>query len=272
MKALKHHTILYDDECPMCSKYTNAFVKTGMLDHDGRKAYTELVSTGISNIDWQRARNEIALINRNDHSVQYGVDSLMTIIGHSFPILQPLFHYKPFYAIMRRLYFFISYNRKVMAPGKVFEGANTCTPDMNYSYRWLYILFAWLVTSLILVFYSKLAVPLVPETNFIREFLVCGGQILFQGIIVFLLRRDRLIQYLGNVMTVSLIGAILLCPMFVFQLLIQSNWFFIGYFVLVVTYMFFEHWRRVRILELSSLVSVTWVLYRFLALVIIFIE
>ena len=128
--------------------------------------------------------NEIALIDKKNNSVKYGLDSLTTIIGYSIPVFRPLFNTKLFQSLMRRLYFFVSYNRKAIAPGPIFEGRNTCTPEINYAYRWAYIIFAWLVTSFILVFYSRLAVPLVPASNFIREFIVCGGRIVFQGFIV----------------------------------------------------------------------------------------
>jgi predicted DCC family thiol-disulfide oxidoreductase YuxK len=214
MKTLIDHTILYDDECPLCREYTNAFVKTGMLDQHGREAFTNVVNSNIPNIDWNRARNEIALINKKDNSVQYGIDSLMTILSNSMPGLKRLFRFKPFYFLMNQFYFFISYNRKAIAPAKVFEGNSTCAPDLNYTYRWAYIIFTWLVTSFILVQYSTLVFPLIPRSDFYREFLICGGQLVFQGVIVATIKRDRWIHYLGNVMTISFMGALALAPMF----------------------------------------------------------
>lgn len=269
MKTLTDHTIIYDDECPMCTEYTKAFVKTGMLDENGREAYTTMAKSGVPNMNWDRARNEIALINKKDGTITYGPESILTIIGHSFPFFKPLFRTGAFKFLVKHLYLFISYNRKVIAPGKVFEGCNTCTPDLNLTYRWAYIIVAWLLTSIILVFYSRLAVPLFPASGFVREFIVCGGQIIFQGIVAWNLRRERAIHYLGNVMTISLAGALLLLPMILLGRFLDSNLFFIGYFMLVVALMFLEHLRRVRILEISGYISFTWVLYRFVVLFII---
>ncbi|HOX84206.1 MAG TPA: hypothetical protein PLS08_14345, partial [Chryseolinea sp.] len=104
---------------------------------------------------------------------------------------------------------------------------------------------------------------------FVREFLICGGQIIFQGIIVGLVRRDRWIHYLGNVMTVSLSGALLLSPAFLLKGFIHSGIFYMSYFMIVVALMFFEHIRRVKILGLPRFISLTWVIYRFLVLLII---
>jgi len=48
MKTLKNHMILFDAECPMCRVYTHAFVKTGMLDHNGRSSYQEETHAGMT--------------------------------------------------------------------------------------------------------------------------------------------------------------------------------------------------------------------------------
>ncbi len=269
MKTLTEHTILYDDECPLCSQYTKAFVSVGMLDDKGRASYTAAINNTIPNLDVNKARNEIALVNKKDNSVMYGVDSLLHIIGNSMPQFKPLFKLQVFRFLASKLYFFIAFNRKVIVPAKVFEGKNACTPDLNYTYRCLYIITSWLITSLVLVSYSKLIIPLIPASNFYREFMVCGGQIIFQGIVVAVVRRDRLIHYLGNMMTISLGGAILLTPMLLFHGLIDSGLFYAFYFMLVAGLMFLEHIRRVKLLELPWFISGTWVLYRLLVLFII---
>lgn len=271
MKTLKDHTIIYDDECPLCKSYTQAFVATAMLDQQGREPYSTAVGS-CATVDWHRAKNEIALINRKQNTVTYGVDALTTIVLHRFPSLRVFTEFKPLLWFLKKLYLFISYNRKVIAPGKVFEGVNTCTPDMNYRYRWMYIVFAWIVTSIILVAYSRLVVPVVPASSFLREFLICGGQIVFQGAIVFAARHERSIHYLGNLMTVSLAGALALAPMFLLAHIVSSPTFYVGYFMVVVSIMFFEHFRRVRILELPWTVCFTWVFYRFVALYFIFYQ
>ncbi len=63
MKTLKNHLILYDEECPMCSVYTKAFVATGMLDNDGRSSYQSESAAHCPMVNKQRAVNEIALVD-----------------------------------------------------------------------------------------------------------------------------------------------------------------------------------------------------------------
>ncbi|MBL6446272.1 DUF393 domain-containing protein [Fulvivirga sp. 29W222] len=139
MKTLKNHTLIYDDECPMCKIYSGAFIRCGMLDNDGRISYDKLQETLELDLDLGKARNEITLINKENKQVLYGIDSLFMIIGHCFPVLNVLFKQDAFKAACRLLYRFISYNRNVIAPG---SSDNRCIPDFNFKYRWTYILFA----------------------------------------------------------------------------------------------------------------------------------
>src|SRR5689334_18479535 len=104
MKTLEDHVIIYDDECPMCNAYTSAFVATGMLDKEGRRAYSTTDQRNIPEVDWHRAKNEIALIDLKNNKVTYGVNSLLSIVGNSMPAFRPLFSTALFQYIIGRVY------------------------------------------------------------------------------------------------------------------------------------------------------------------------
>ncbi|MGI9542594.1 MAG: DCC1-like thiol-disulfide oxidoreductase family protein [Cyclobacteriaceae bacterium] len=271
MKILKDHVIIYDDQCPMCDLYTKAFVDTKMLGKDGRVRFTDLHAPLECNIDRDRACNEIALINTKEGTVTYGIDSLFNVIGHRFVWLWPLFKLAPFRWLMSKLYAFVSYNRKVIAPGTTFEAANSCTPSLRVGYRWAYILFSWLVTSLVLTYYAQTLVAYVSANSFGREFLICGGQIAFQSSVLFLFGQPRKLHYLGHLMTVSLAGALLLVPPLGLSLLIPEvpALVYLSWFGIVVSFMLVEHIRRVKHLGLLWVLSLTWVLYRLMVLTLI---
>jgi hypothetical protein len=258
MESLKNHVLVYDSECPMCDLYTKGFIRAGMLDNDGRVAYgCAKVPASFSN---DRARDEIALIDYENGTVTYGLDSLFKVLGHSFPFLQPVFRCAAVRYPLQILYHFISYNRKVIAPPNEFEKRGSCTPAYNTGYRVAYIVFAWLLTSLILTAFVPLLSPIVPASSFGREFLICGGQIVFQGIFIGFMSRGKLMHYLGNMMTVSLIGALLLVPMLLISrlFLIANPLFFLAWFVLVVTFMLLLHWKRVTMLGISWRATASW--------------
>ena len=44
MKTLENQTLLYDEDCPLCSVYTTGFIKNGMLDVNGRKLDVKIAS------------------------------------------------------------------------------------------------------------------------------------------------------------------------------------------------------------------------------------
>ena len=261
MKTLAGYTILYDAECPMCGLYTQAFVKTGMLDGTGRAAYQNMPEAACPLIDRQRAVNEIALVNTQTGEVKYGVDSLFKVIGHAFPVFAPLFNFRPFAWLMAKAYAFVSYNRRVIIPVRADEHA--LQPTFNLKYRIAFLLFSWLMVGFILTRYAHLLIGMVPIGNPYREYFICGGQVVFQGIIALLFRKQKIGDYLGNMMTISFAGALLLLPMlFVAKFITVPALVCVLYFMGVAGLMFLEHIRRTKILRLGWALTISWVLYR----------
>jgi hypothetical protein len=270
MKTLTNQTLLYDKDCPMCRVYTKGFIETGMLDKNGKKPYCQLSEEEQRFVDVKRASNEIALVDNENKTVTYGIDSLLKVIGYSFPWIQKVGTFTPIYFLLKKFYKFISYNRKVIAPSKMnMEVKLQCIPDFNIKYRFLYILFCTAVTTWTLFHFSEI-VDNLPKTNMSRECTLAVGQMFFQSI--FLINKDRktIINYLGNLMTVSLMGSILLLPLLALNMIFSIPALMIlAWFGLVVGLMFLEHTRRIKILELPIYLCFTWVLYRIIALIII---
>lgn len=270
MKTLNNHVILFDNECPMCYTYTKAFVKSGMLAQDGREAYQEMPQNICPLVDWQRATDEIALVNTETGEVTYGIQSLFKIIAHAMPFFSPLFIFSPFVYLMQKIYAFISYNRRVIIPAAVKE--NTLQPTFKLHYRITYLLLTWALTAYILTDYAHLLTDFVPLGSKYREYLICGGQLFFQGAIIVFYRKEKLWDYLGNMMTISFAGSMLLLPILVLSKYLDIQpIFFVLYFLMVAGLMFLEHLRRSKLLKLGWLLSITWALYRLIVLGLILI-
>jgi hypothetical protein len=265
MKTLQNHTLIYDNECPICNIYSKGFIKSGMLDENGREAFTELSLNSKNLIDFKRAKNEIALVDHNKNEVIYGVDSLLLIIGNSFPFLEKIARIQPLYWFFKKLYSFVSYNRKQIIPSKKDDTDQSCVPDFNLKYRITYITVVIFFSSYILsLFTAKLG--LNAGHHFLREFTVCLGQIVWQTLFLKAYLKEKFWNYLGNMMTVSLIGTLLLIPALFLNL---SSVLSIIYFGIVVLIMFLEHIRRCKILKLNYLPTISWTLFRMTALAII---
>jgi predicted DCC family thiol-disulfide oxidoreductase YuxK len=270
MKTLQNHIILYDAECPMCKLYTKAFTQTGMLDKNGRASYQNMPEVACPVVDRQRAVNEIALVNTCTGEVSYGVESVFKVIGNAVPVFKQLFAYGPFVWFMRKVYGFISYNRRVIIPA-THEDEHSIQPTFRLSYRLLYLLFTWVLVAGILTNYAALLTPLVPLGGAYREYLICGGQILFQGIIISFYAPAKRWAYLGNMMTISLAGSLLLLPVLLLAKFIALSAVICTLcFMAVAGLMFLEHIRRTRLLKLGWLLTITWMVYRLLVLLLIY--
>ena len=272
MKALQNHLILFDAECPMCRAYTKAFVQTGMLDHNCRAAYQEAQHVLCPLLDRQRAANEIALVDLKSGEVTYGIRSLFKIFGNAWPLFKPLFAFSPFVWIMSKTYAFISYNRRVIIPPQSLISDNTIQPSFKLHYRIAYLLVTWLATGYILTAYAHLLVGLVPLGNPFREYLICGAQIVFQGVVIYIFAKDKLWSYLGNMMTISCAGSLLLLvPLASSHCFTAGPVLFTCCFMAVAGLMLAEHIRRTQLLKLGWVMTVSWVLYRLFVLGMILI-
>jgi hypothetical protein len=268
MAALNNHLILFDAECPMCKLYTKAFVQTGLLEKDGRAAYQQLQPEACPMVDRQRAVNEIALVNQETGEVTYGIKSLFKLFGAAMPVFKPLFNFAPFVWLMGKVYGFLSYNRRVIIPSV--GDSFTLQPTFKLKYRVAYLVFTWAVTSYILTHYAGLLQGIMPVGSLYRECLICGGQIFFQGVIISLVAKGKKWEYLGNMMTISFAGGLLLLPMLLLAGAIgQHPVIYAGYFMLVAGLMFLEHIRRSKLLNTGWALTISWAFYRAIILLII---
>lgn len=264
MKTLEKHTLIYDEDCPLCNAYTGAFIKHKWLDSEGRSSYQQVSQDLECRIDMQRSRSEVALIDKQTNQVFYGIDAMMRVIGNKIPLLQPLFRQRWFYWFMKRVYFFISYNRKVIAAVKPSHtAARGCTPAFSFEYRLAYLLFGWLFTLWIWTIYARSLKTIIPQVSAASLLWIFAGQIALQGILMGISRPKKTMEYLGNVTTVSLIGSLLLLPAGLLANLfsIHAPIVFACYLWLVIVFISWEHLRRIQLLKLSPFLAVTWLYY-----------
>lgn len=269
MKTLANHKLLIDADCPLCKLYGNGFEKVGMVESDTCYPY-QFAEISVSNfIDMERAKNEIALINTQNNEVVYGIDALRTIITHSFKWTTWLLNLKMIDWFLKKCYRFISSNRKIIVPNVSKIGLDDCIPVFNAKYRLFYVFFVIVCSSIVLYHFTKPINDFIGlKSSFGRELVVCIGQIIWQVLVLRKTLKDKLYDYLGNMMTVSLIGTVLLLPILYFT---TSPLIRLIYFLTVVNLMLFEHIRRSKILNIGIIPSVSWFVYRLVVLLFIYL-
>jgi len=137
--------------------------------------------------------------------------------------------------------------------------------------RWLYIVFVAIFTGLVLNEFTKpLFEVLHLNNNLITELSICFGQIIWQASALFLVRKRTYLDYLGNMSTVSFVGALVLIPLVMMtNFIMPPLWIYLLYFGAVVSFMLLEHLRRCKLIGLPWTVSLSWVCYRSVVLFII---
>ncbi len=265
MSALKNHQLYYDTDCPLCVAYTGAMEKHHLLATGTRTPFQQISPQTLVHIDAKRAISEIALRNLQNGKVHYGIDAMLQILFRENPFLMKLFKRKPLYFLLKHLYGFISYNRKVIAPAPAETGQIACVPPLRKSYRLAYIAFVFVLSSIVLTnYYGHLDTWMGLNTFPLREWYSCAGQLIWQGLALYLfVPSGRRWDYIGNMITVSLIGTLLLLPVLWLGNLfgLPPAYYFAG-FMGVVVFMLWEHMRRVRLLKMPGWLSASWVLYR----------
>lgn len=246
MRTLENQTLLYDEDCPLCRVYTSGFTKAGMLDENGKKSYCQLSDEEQNFIDVKRASNEIALVDNENKTVIYGIDSLLKVIGFSFPWIEKIGTVKPIKFFLKKLYSFISYNRKVIIPSKINKEIKLqCVPDFSYKYRILYILFAILVSSLIVNQFNI-------KFQFLEIILFITSLVVIKTVLLLKFSKEIVLNYLGNFMTSILFGSLFLVPMIILKSFLNiSEITFQIYFYLTLSIVIFDIYRRIQIIKFN---------------------
>jgi hypothetical protein len=134
----------------------------------------------------------------------------------------------------------------------------------------LITVFAFLISFVLAEYVRGISHLVSIDYNNKVELMVVFGQLAFQFLFIWKLNREKQLNYLFNLMIVSLSGALLLLPFVIWKHFYNSSDFVtVIYFFLVVSFMFFDHKRRVKQLGLPWYLSYTWVLYRCIILLLI---
>lgn len=109
--------VIYDADCPACETYTKGFVSLGMLPPEARQSNQTVRDQHIiDRLDPERIRHELPLVDLEGPEVRYGVDALLTVIGFRFPRFAQLIQRTFLYGWAKKLYAFVSYNRRIVIP------------------------------------------------------------------------------------------------------------------------------------------------------------
>jgi len=207
--------IIYDDSCPLCSAYTNAFIQTGLIDKDGRKNFSTVSADLVEKIDLKRAVNEIPVIDTVTSQVWYGIDALLEILQQKIPFIKPIGNIKPVKWLLLKLYKFISYNRRVIVAGNNKAGSFDCTPDFNTRYRITFLAVFLLVNTFLLFPLHEYVLrnSIFQQTTVYQLQAAHAAIVLLNVLIALRLGFKEGIEYLGQINMLALMILLLTIPL-----------------------------------------------------------
>jgi hypothetical protein len=250
--------LLIDQDCPMCNLYGSYLESKKIVVIN---PYQSSIQNKNILVDYDKAKNQIALIKSNNE-VCYGVDALLYLFNPILPRVTNFFSKGIPYRLALKCYNFISYNRKVIAPSKSKFNNQICAPNFVVGYRWAYIFIATIIAATILYFYSAILNDSKSSLHIIYFAIVLLGQLMWQSHCFYDKSRELMIEYFGNLITVSLIGGLILIPALFLQFLLKiSSTYLEYYFTVVILIMLYEHVRRCKILEIELCVSISWMVF-----------
>lgn len=239
--------LIYDDACPLCAAYTSAFVKTGLLTAEGRKPFSDASPELLFTINWQRSKNEIPLLDPATNKVWYGIDALLEILGQKCTFIKTIGRIKPVNWLLRKLYSFISYNRKVIVAAKTSPLKIDCSPSFNLFYRILFML-VFLAANTLMIFpvhqHLLSKIPLY-SLSMQQLFLLHTIMVAINCILALFMPKQTAIEYLGQVNMLTLVTNLLLIPLLITDANMHlHNWVNYLYLGLLALVIFTEYFRR----------------------------
>ena len=243
---MKNKILVYDDNCPLCTWYSGLFVKYGFLNADGRKPFSTLDDILLAEIDFDKGRNEIPLLDTSTHKVVYGIDALLEILDQKIPSIKAIGNIAPLKWVLKRMYKFVSFNRKVIVAKKCGPANIDCSPDYNYLYRFIFMAVCLVFNTLMLYpFHNNLFSKLSYYHLHLYELQAAHfAFVIINCTLAFSFQKAKGYEYLGQVNMLALSVILLLAPLMILQFLFNSEWVATAWLILTSIFTFKEYLRR----------------------------
>ena len=243
---MKNKILVYDDNCPLCTWYSRLFVKYGFLNAEGRKPFSTLDDKLLAKIDFDKSRNEIPLLDTSTQKVVYGIDALLEILEQKIPFIKATANIAPIKWALKKVYKFVSFNRKVIVAKKCRSSTIDCSPDYNFLYRFIFMAVCLAFNTIMLYpFQNNLFSKLSYYHLDLYELQAAHfAFVIINCLLAFSFSKTKGYEYLGQVNMLALSVILLLTPLMIFQIIFDSEWLVTSWLILTAMFIFKEYLRR----------------------------
>jgi predicted DCC family thiol-disulfide oxidoreductase YuxK len=264
---MKREFLIYDQDCPLCVKYTEMFVRFGFIKPEERISFSEAEKRVEIKFELPLAMDKIALVDSSNQKALYGIDSLISVLSRKWKWVNLIGNLTPIHFLLEMLYAFISFNRKIFMPVDC-NLKGSCTPSRNWFWRIVLILVTALVVNFTVTHYfTKHLNSYFIGNPIYGDSIYFGFQFLFQGTVLWFTKNRNYYEYFGHLAFVSFLGALLLgffdLGLQVLNYMALDTQLLTGVcYGIVYLFMLYEHARRIKIIHVSTWLSFTWIAYR----------
>lgn len=268
---IKNNKLLIDRECPLCRAYGKGFQNLNWIDENTVTYYQSCQNTYADSIDMERAKSEIAFFNPHSGETRYGIDALIDIIWEGK--LAPVLKFKPVYWIIKKLYRFVSFNRKVIAPSSSKADELICTPPIHLGYRMIYLAMSIIITTLTIHYLYNSLLPHKHPSSILIEFGTIVLPFFAQSCMLQIFGQKGALEYLGHMATVALISSFLLLPaVLIYKWADLNEAFLLIAIILVAIISFIEVRDRTKIINQSRFLNYTWLIFQTTAQILLILS
>ena len=263
---MENKLIIYDGNCQVCVGLRDLMLALGLVAPEDCVAYRQLAAPLRRQVDPNRFRNEMALVDTRGGETRYGADGVSLVLADKVKLLAPLFRSRPFFLLFRFLYRTLAFNRYVIATPRQPAIACDCYPAAAAAYRFSYLAMALLWSVILTALFGvslQEALGTGPGSSAVQLLLIAGtGWVLQLLIAAATLNRQQAMDYGGHLATIMVAGLLVLVPAILFYLI--SGMLFFPLPLLSVLgssgLMTYLHYHRVQYLGLSQRWTVQWFL------------
>jgi predicted DCC family thiol-disulfide oxidoreductase YuxK len=265
MKYLDTKLIIYDSNCKVCSSFRDLLIRLTPIPASKVAAYKDLPENLAAQVDPNKFRNAMALIDTAGSKTLYGTDGVAYIFSSQYRFAGILFRSAAFKRFFTFLYRILTHNRYIIAlPKSQFHC--DCFPDRVVKFRVSYIAITLMISIILTGMFGMSLNGFFPRLFSFEAagqiLLIAGtGWVIQMGLAGFMM-RDKALDYIGHLGSIMVVGLLILVPWMLFYAITGiSNPYIPALSVLLSSaYMLYLHVHRVRYLELSQTWTITWFL------------
>lgn len=244
----------------------DAVLKFTSIPESKIKAYKDLNENLSKQVDAEKFKNEMALIDTNGGETIYGADGIAYIFSSQLKVLDFLFRFKPIYRLFDFLYKTQAYNRYIIATPKSNFKCD-CFPHRVVKYRISYIIITLIISILLTALFGislkNFFTHISSSEAAIQMLLMAGTGWVLQILLAIIWLRDKALDYIGHLGSIMVVGLLMLVPSMIFYVVsgILIYWVPAISVILSSGCMLYLHVKRVKYLELSQAWTTSWFLF-----------